>query len=154
MGEGKRPVASEMGPAAAAATNGLMIDLRCAVADVWGHSSDAIRAACAPHVPTGQVDEMDVLAWLTSDALDHPLLHADDTNAVGKRVAAHAARVESKLKQMDADTRKAVGNAKVAAGKKPALLPKVAAAAASGVKARAAFLEKPYDPQLPAPTRG
>ena len=34
LGEGKWPVASEMGPAAAAATNGLIIDLRCAVADI------------------------------------------------------------------------------------------------------------------------
>ena len=154
LGQGKRPVASEMGPAAPAATNGLAIDLRRAVADVWDARCDAIRVACAPHVPTGRVDEMDMLAWLTADALNHPLLHADDTNAVGKRVAAHAARVETKLKHMDAETRKAVGNARAAAGKKPELLPKVAAAAASGEKARAAYLEKSYDPQLPAPIHG
>ena len=154
LGEGKRPVASGMGPAAPAATNGLVLDLRSAVSTLWGAHMDAIKAACAPHVPTGRVDEMDVLAWLTADALDHPLLHADDTNLAGKRVDTHATRVKSKLKEMDAAARKAVGKAKTAAGRKPELLPKVAAAEASGEKARAAYLEKPYDPQLPAPRRG
>ena len=82
LGEGERPRASGMQPAAAQATNGLVIDLRHATAQLWASSADAIKAACGPHVPTGLVDEIDVLAWLTADALGRPLLHHDDTNVV------------------------------------------------------------------------
>ncbi|MGY9050517.1 MAG: hypothetical protein ACKVKF_26730 [Rhodobacterales bacterium] len=154
LGAGKRPVASGMEPAASQATNGLIIELRRAAAELWEARAEAIKASCAPHVPTGRVDEMDVLAWLTADALGHPLLHADDTNPVGKRVAAHATRAERKLRDVDADARKAVAKARAAASKKPALLPTIAAAAANGESARSAHLEKAYDPQLPAPTVG
>ena len=154
MGAGKRPVASGMEPAASKATNGLIIELRRAAAELWEARADAIKASCAPHVPTGLVDEMDVLAWLTADALGHPLLHADDTNTVGKRVAAHAMRAEHKLRGIDAYARKAVAKARAAASKKPELLPTIAAAAANGEMARSAHLEKAYDPQLPAPTVG
>ena len=93
LGEGERPRASGMQPAAAQATNGLVIDLRHATAQLWASSASAIKAACGPHVPTGLVDEIDVLAWLTADALGRPLLHHDVTNVVGKRIAAQAARV-------------------------------------------------------------
>jgi len=105
-------------------------------------------------MPSGLVDEYDVLAWLTADALGRPPLHPDDTNIVGKRIAAQAARVEKKLQAEAESTRKAVGKARAAAAKKPELLPKVAAAEATGEKARAVLLEKPYDAQLPATTVG
>ena len=154
LGEGERPRASGMQPAAAQATNGLVIDLRHATAQLWASSADAIKAACGPHVPTGLVDEIDVLAWLTADALGRPLLHHDDTNVVGKRIAAQAARVEKKLQVEAESTRKAVGKARAAAAKKPELLPRVAAAEATGEKARAVLLEKQYDAQLPATTVG
>ena len=49
---------------------------------------------------------------------------------------------------MEQSTRKAVGKARAAAAKNPELLPKVAAAEAVGEKARAALLEKSYDPKL------
>ena len=154
LGEGERPRASGMQPAATQATNGLVIDLRHATAQLWASSADAIKAACGPHVPTGLVDEIDVLAWLTADALGRPLLHHDDTNVVGKRIAAQAARVEKKLQVEAESTRKAVGKARAAAAKKPELLPRVAAAEAMGEKARAVLLEKQYDAQLPATTVG
>ena len=154
LGEGERPRASGMQPAAAQATNGLVIDLRHAAAQLWASSADAIKAACGPHMPTGLVDEYDVLAWLTADALGRPPLHPDDTNTVGKRIAAQAARVEKKLQAEAESMRKAVGKARAAAAKKPELLPKVAAAEATGEKARAVLLEKPYDAQLPATTVG
>ena len=77
LGEGERPRASGMQPAAAQATNGLVIDLRHATAQLWASSADAIKAACGPHVATGLVDEIDVLAWLTADALGRPLLRSD-----------------------------------------------------------------------------
>ena len=154
LGEGERPRASGMQPAAAQATNGLMIDLRHAAAQLWASSADAIKAACGPHMPSGLVDEYDVLAWLTADALGRPLLHPDDTNRVGKRIAAQAARVEKKLQAEAESMRKAVGKARAAAAEKPELLPKVAAAEATGEKARAVLLEKPYDAQMPATTVG
>ena len=94
-------------------------------------------------MPTGLVDEIDVLAWLTADVLGRPLLHADDTNAVGKRIAAHASRVEKRLRVEAESMRKTVGKARVTAAKKPELLSKVAAAEVAGEKARAVLLEKP-----------
>ena len=154
LGAGERPRASGMQPAAAQATNGLVIDVRHAVAQLWASNADAIKAACGPHVPTGLVDEIDVLAWLTADVLGRPLLHADDTNAVGKRIAAHASRVEKRLRVEAESTRKAVAKARASAAKKPELLPKVAAAEEAGKKERAVLLEKPYDAQLPATTVG
>ena len=42
LGEGERPRASGMQPAAAQATNGLVIDLRHATAQLWASSADAI----------------------------------------------------------------------------------------------------------------
>ena len=60
--QGERPRAS-LGHAArccAQATNGLVLDLRHAVAQLWASSADAIRAACGPHVPAGLVDEIDL----------------------------------------------------------------------------------------------
>jgi len=77
-----------MQPVACQATNGLVVDLRRAVFEVWKARKDDIIAVCAPHVPTGLVDEMDLIGWLIADALGQPLLHPDDTNAVGKRVGA------------------------------------------------------------------
>ena len=68
LGDGERPARSGMKQAATEATNDLILDLRRAVAELWGARADAIKAACAPHVPTGRVDEMDALAWLTADA--------------------------------------------------------------------------------------
>ena len=67
---------------------------------------------------TGLVDEIDVLSWLTADVLGRPLLHADDTNAVGKRIAAHASRVEKRLRVETESTRNTVGKARVVAAKK------------------------------------
>eukprot|EP00964_Phaeocystis_antarctica_P001905 scaffold998_cov33-Phaeocystis_antarctica.AAC.1 len=142
VSSGERPRTSGMQPAAVQMTNGLVLDVRHAVAQLWASSADAVKAACGPHVPTGLVDEIDVLAWLTADVLGRPLLHADDTNAVGKRIAAHASRVEKRLRVEAESTRKTVGKARVAAAKKPELLPKVAAAEAAGEKARAVLLEK------------
>ena len=60
----------------------------------------------------------DVLSWLTADVLGRPLLHADDTNAVGKRIAAHASRVEKRLRVETESTRNTVGKARVVAAKK------------------------------------
>ena len=61
LGDGERPARSGMKQAATEATNDLILDLRRAVAELWGARADAIKAACAPHVPTGRVDEMDAL---------------------------------------------------------------------------------------------
>ena len=154
IGEGERPVASGSQPVAEQATNGLVIALRAAVSELWMVKAGAIQASCQPHVPTGLVDEMDVLGWLTADALGHPLLHADDTNGVGKRIASQALRVEQKLKEINQTTRKAESREKAAASKKPELHKTVGAATAAGEAARSTHLEKPYDPKLPAVTVG
>ena len=53
LGDGERPARSGMKQAATEATNDLILDLRRAVAELWGARADAIKAACAPHVPTG-----------------------------------------------------------------------------------------------------
>ena len=58
LGGGERPRASGMQPAAAQTTNGLVLDVRHAVAQLWACSADAVKAACGPHVPTGLVDEI------------------------------------------------------------------------------------------------
>ena len=107
-----------MQPAATQIPNGLVLDVRHAVAQLWASSADTVKAACGPHVPTGLVDEIDVLSWLTADVLGRPLLHADDTNAVGKRIAAHASRVEKRLRVETESTRNTVGKARVVAAKK------------------------------------
>ena len=69
LGDGERPRASGMAPVAPQATNALVLDLRDAVSALWKARADGIKASCAPNVPTGLVDEMDVLGWLTADAL-------------------------------------------------------------------------------------
>ena len=104
LGNGERPRASGMAAVAPQAINALVLDLRDAVSASWKARADGIKASCAPNVPTGLVDEMDVLGWLTADALGRPLLHPDDTNAVGKRVATQAGRVEGKLQGVEART--------------------------------------------------
>ena len=52
LGDGERPARSGMKQAATEATNDLILDLRRAVAELWGARADAIKAACAPHVPS------------------------------------------------------------------------------------------------------
>jgi len=49
LGAGKRPIASGMEPAASQATNGLIIELRRAAAELWEARAEAIKASCAPH---------------------------------------------------------------------------------------------------------
>ena len=97
LGDGERHRASGMAPVAPQATNVLVLDLRDAVSAPWKARADGIKASCAPNVPTGLVDEMDVLGWLTADALGRPLLHPDGTDAAGKRVATQAGLLACRL---------------------------------------------------------
>ena len=46
LGSGERPRASGMQPTADQATNGLVLDVRHAVAQLWASSADAVKAAC------------------------------------------------------------------------------------------------------------
>ena len=89
LGTGERPMASGLDAVATAGTFGLVVAVRDVVSKLWATQRDDIIAACAPQL----IDEIDVLAYLMADALGRPLLHPDDTNAVGKRIASCALRV-------------------------------------------------------------
>ena len=57
LGDGERPARSGMKQAATEATNDLILDLRRAVAELWGARADAIKAACAPHGATSRAHD-------------------------------------------------------------------------------------------------
>ena len=59
------------------------------------------------------IDEMDVLAYLTADVFGRPLLHHDDANALGKRVASQATRADPKIKAAEKAVSDAVRRAAV-----------------------------------------
>ena len=89
LGTGERSVASGIAAVASEGTYGLVIAVRGAASKLWDDRQDEIKAACAPQL----IDDIDVTAYLIADALGRPLMHADDTNAVGKRIATTAKRV-------------------------------------------------------------
>jgi hypothetical protein len=97
---------------------------------------------------------MDVLAYGVADALGHPLMHPSDTNALGKKVASLASRLDGKLKEKARSAADDVRRATAAAAKDPTLRPRVAAAAAKGALARSQLLGEPYDPKVPEATVG
>jgi len=148
------PKASGLNHATDECTDGFIDSVRKAVRDFWERRSTEVKRACAFHMPLGSIDEMDVLAFVLADALGQPLLHPDDTNKFGKRVASKAARVHDALKAQDARTEAAVRRAKEAAARDSNLLPRIAAAAEAGAEARAQLLAKPYDPKPPQSTVG
>ena len=154
LGGGERPRATGWGRAVPEFNNGLIIELRCGVQKFWEARADDVRRACEAGMPMGYIDEMDVLAFVTVDALGQPLLHPDDANKFGKKVASKVARLEESLAKIDARVAAAVRRAREAAASNPSKLSRVAAAEESGRAERAALLEKPYDPQPPQSTIG
>ena len=91
LGDGERPIASGIAAIASEATYGLIIAVRDVVSKLWAQRQDEIKAACRPLL----IDEVDVLAYVTADALGRPQMHPDDTNAVGKRIESCAKRIRS-----------------------------------------------------------
>lgn len=89
LGDGERPIASGIAAIASEATYGLIIAVRDVVSKLWAQRQDEIKAACRPQL----IDEVDVLAYVTADALGRPQMHPDDTNAVGKRIESFAKRI-------------------------------------------------------------
>ena len=87
LGEGEHPFASGIPAIASEPTYALVLAVRDVVGKLWEDQQGDIKAACAPLL----IDEVDVLAYVIADALGRPLLHPDDTNAVGKRVESCAA---------------------------------------------------------------
>ena len=154
LGNGERPRATGWGRAVPQFNNAFIIELRGVVAKFWEARADDVRRACAAGMPTGVIDEMDVLAFVTVDALGRPLLHADDANKFGKKVASKVSRLEDSLAKIDARTDAAVRRAREAAASDPSKLPRVAAAEESGRVERKALLDKLYDPQPPQSTIG
>jgi hypothetical protein len=105
-------------------------------------------------MPMGYIDEMDVLAFVTVDALGQPLLHPDDANKFGKKVASKVTRLQESLAKIDTRVDAAVRRARESAAADPSKLSRVAAVEEAGRVERAALLAKPYDPQPPQSTVG
>ena len=102
LGDGERPRPSGGDAAATECTGGLTLDVRKVVGDLWRDRRDDIIAACKGYIHRSDgstsIDEMDVLAWAIADTLrGGALLHADDTNKLGKRVAAKAKSVQQEI---------------------------------------------------------
>ena len=95
LGDGELPRPSGDDPAVSECTCGLIVDVRTVVGELWRERKDDIVVACAPT----QVDEMDALAWALADTLrGGALLHPDDTNRLGKRVATKAKSVQQEAR--------------------------------------------------------
>jgi hypothetical protein len=125
IGEGERHRRSGLDSVIGQCTNRFIVTVRRVVTDVWKARETDIRRSCGPHLPTGLIDEMDVLAYVLADALGRPLLHHDDTNKFGKKVAMQATRVEARLADAERQADGAVRKAAAAASANPALLPRV-----------------------------
>ena len=128
IGDGERPRRSGLDGIPGSCTNRLVVAARRVVRELWEAHEDDIRRSCSPHLPTGLIDEMDVLAYVLADALGRAILHPDDTNKFGKKVAMQAARVEARLVDAERQADGAVRKAAAAAAANPSLLPRVQAA--------------------------
>lgn len=122
--------------------------MREVAGDLWKDREDDVKQAFAP----ADVDEMDLLAYLAADSLGRPLLHPDDTNALGKRVAMQATRAAAAIKAAEGTAGDAVRRAKTAAASDPSKLSRVAAAEAKGAIDVAAARNK-ITPDLNFPAR-
>lgn len=91
LGRGERPIASRIDKVATEATYGLVIAVSDVASQLWQARQDDIKAACAR-----LIDEVDVMAYLMADTMGRPLMHYEDTNAVGKRIAITAKRVRGR----------------------------------------------------------
>ena len=89
FGDGEKPRASRLNGVTSPCTNRLVVVVRRVVNQLWKAREHDIRRSCGPYLPTGLIDEVDVLAYAVADVLGRPLLHPDDTNLFGKRVATH-----------------------------------------------------------------
>jgi hypothetical protein len=148
FGDGERPRASGLGGVVEQATNALMVDLREAAGDLWRDREDDIKSS----VSLEYIDEIDTIAYLAADAHGRPLLHPDDTNGVGKRVASQATRAAAAIKSAEKTAADAVRRATAAAAADPSKLPKLKAAEAKGAQDVAAVRDKPT-PAIEWPTR-
>ena len=86
IGDSERPTASGNAPAAAEATNELILAARAAISDLFAERRDDIRRSCAPAL----VDKEEALGYLLADALGRQLLTPEDARAVGKRAGRQA----------------------------------------------------------------
>ena len=111
LGDGERPRATGWGRAVAKCTIGFLLVVRAVVRQLWEAREDDIKAKCAAFMPTGLIDEMDVLAFVLADALGQPLLHPDDTNLFGKRIATRATRAQKDVYKEERRTADAVRKA-------------------------------------------
>jgi hypothetical protein len=154
LGDGERPRATYWGRAVTEVTNGFILRFRHAISKFWAARANDVKRACAEGMPTGLIDEYDVLAFVLADALGQPLLHPDDTNKFGKRVASKVTRLEDHLAKIDGRADAVVRRARDAAAADPSKLPRVAEAEEAGRAERAELLAKPYDPAPPQTTVG
>ena len=150
LGEGERPRASSFGKAFETANISVMATIREAAGDLWRDREADIKAAVAPW--RGLIDEIDTIAYLAADAHGQPLLHPDDTNRLGKRVASQATRAAAAIAAAEKTAVDAVRRASVAAAADPSKLPKVKAAEAKGATDVAAVRDKPT-PAIEWPAR-
>ena len=98
LGDGDRPRSSGDLLFTQKCTNGLIIDVRTVVSKLWRDSQDEIKRRCISWQKDGLIDKMDVLAMALNDALrGGALLHKDDTNLFGKRIAQRAKVVQSRI---------------------------------------------------------
>ena len=154
IGNGERPRRSGLEGIPGSCTNRLVVAARRVVRELWEAHEDDIRRSCRPHLPIGLIDEMDVLAYVLADALGRAILHPDDTNKFGKKVAMQAARVEARLVDAERQADGAVRKAAAAAAANPSLLPRVQAARDARAVATDKILNAPYDPKPPDRTVG
>ena len=68
IGEGERHRRSGLDSVIGQCTNRFIVTVRRVVTDVWKARETDIRRSCGPHLPTGLIDEMDVLAYVLADA--------------------------------------------------------------------------------------
>ena len=84
LGDGERPRATGWGRAVAECTIGFLLVVRAVVRQLWEAREEDIKAKCAAFMPTGLIDEMDVLAFVLADAFGKPLLHHQFVRQAGR----------------------------------------------------------------------
>ena len=68
LGDGERPRPTHWVRAVAECTIGFLLVVHAVVRQLWKDREDDIIRACAAHMPTGCIDEMDVLALVVSSS--------------------------------------------------------------------------------------
>ena len=148
FGDRECPRASGLDRATDKQSAAFMVAVREGAGDLWSDREDDVKRAFAPAL----IDEVDLVAYLAADGLGRPLMHPDDTNALGKRALTQATRAAAAIKAAERTAGDAVRRAKAAAASDPSKLPRVAAVEAKGAVDLAAVRDK-VTPDLHFPAR-